>query len=234
VSSHSAPDVVCCQSAGRGPQLFLRGGGRSWIKRSIKAASKKERQRKKRNIDSTNLRASVKLDPKAVPPGLLLQNELETQALAWLMGGCRPEALPTVNPLDAIEEAKLRLQSMPDVPPRVPRTLKSRQDDEDAEMNDGGEDGGEQQSEDVGSKGSRAIRPARSERGKVAAALQKKASRQGAGGRQGIDTDRALDEASMSDVKSLIISGIPSQHNRVQRRNHAGWRQRGRQCNQFQ
>ena len=192
VSPHSASDVVCCQSwrshgksAGRGPQLFLRGGGRSWIKRSIKAASKKERQRKKRNIDSTNLRASVKLDPKAVPPGLLLQNELETQALAWIMSGCRPEALPTVNPLDAIEEAKLRLQSMPDVPPRVPRTLKSRQDDEDAEMNDGGEDGGEQQSEDVGSKGSRAIRPARSERGKVAAALQKKASRQGAGGKQG-------------------------------------------------
>ena len=70
--------------------LRLRGGGRAWIRKTVKAASKKERQRKKRNIDSTNLRASVKLDSNAVPPGLLLKNELDNQAELWLRGGCCP------------------------------------------------------------------------------------------------------------------------------------------------
>jgi hypothetical protein len=41
----------------------LRGAGRAWIKRTIKQARKKERQRKKRNIDNTNLRASVRDSP---------------------------------------------------------------------------------------------------------------------------------------------------------------------------
>jgi hypothetical protein len=35
--------------------LHLRGGGRSWIKKTIKGVRKKERQRKKRNIENTNL-----------------------------------------------------------------------------------------------------------------------------------------------------------------------------------
>ncbi len=39
--------------------LRLRGGGRAWIKKTIKKATKKERQRKKRNIENTNLVASV-------------------------------------------------------------------------------------------------------------------------------------------------------------------------------
>jgi hypothetical protein len=136
----------------------LRGGGRSWIKRTIKAASKKERQRKKRNINSTNLRASVKLDPNAVPPGLLLKNELDNQAEAWLLGGCQPAALPTVEPLRAIEEAKKRLQALPDKKPPAPLALKSRRE-EDSKMIKGDED--EQEFQDVGSKGSRAVRPAK-------------------------------------------------------------------------
>jgi len=152
--------------------LRLRGGGRAWIRKTIKAASKKERQRKKRNIDGTNLRASVKLDPSAVPPGLLLKNELENQALLWLMSGCNLDALPTVEPLLAIEEAKLRLQAMPDKTQRVPRTIKSRQQEEDAKMHDG-KDGVKGEYEDVGSKGSRSVRPGKGARGLVSAALHK-------------------------------------------------------------
>jgi hypothetical protein len=139
--------------------MRLRGGGRSWIRKTVKAASKKERQRKKRNIDNTNLRASVKLDPASVPPALLLQTELEHQAEQWLLGGCRPEALPTVEPLKAIEAAKLRLQAMPDKPPRAPRTIKDRQAEEDDAMRVDADDRGD--GDDVGSKGSRSIRPGR-------------------------------------------------------------------------
>ncbi len=40
-------------------RLRLRGGGRAWIKKTIKKATKKERQRKKRNIENTNLVSSV-------------------------------------------------------------------------------------------------------------------------------------------------------------------------------
>ena len=142
-----------------GGAMRLRGGGRSWIRKTVKAASKKERQRKKRNIDNTNLRASVKLDPASVPPALLLQTELEHQAEQWLLGGCRPEALPTVEPLKAIEAAKLRLQAMPDKPPRAPRTIKDRQAEEDDAMRVDADDRGD--GDDVGSKGSRSIRPGR-------------------------------------------------------------------------
>lgn len=165
--------------------LRLRGGGRAWIRKTVKAASKKERQRKKRNIDSTNLRASVKLDPHSVPPGLLLKNELENQAEKWLMGGCRTETLPTVEPLRAIEEARLRLQSLPDKPQRVPRTIKSRQEEEDATMRDdkGGAD--DQTFEEVGSKGSRAIQKSKGARGMVSAALHKGSARKSAHIKQG-------------------------------------------------
>jgi hypothetical protein len=39
----------------------LRGGGRAWIRKTIQKEQKKERQRKKRNIDNTNLVASVSI-----------------------------------------------------------------------------------------------------------------------------------------------------------------------------
>lgn len=58
---------------GGGLTMRLRGGGRAWIKKAIKQARKKEKQRKKRNIDSTNLRASVHphhLFPPPPPPSL--------------------------------------------------------------------------------------------------------------------------------------------------------------------
>lgn len=48
--------------------LRLRGAGRAWIKKTIKQVRKKEKQRKKRNIDNTNLRSTVWFI--ATPPSL--------------------------------------------------------------------------------------------------------------------------------------------------------------------
>ena len=174
--------------------LRLRGGGRAWVRKTVKAASKKERQRKKRNIDSTNLRASVKLDPGAVPPGLLLQNELEHQAIEWVLGGCRPEALPTVEPLKAIAEARQRLLVEPGKPLRVPPRAIQGHQEEDAKMQDGGGGGGgggeEQFQNDVGSRGSRAVPKSKSSHVKLPHLRQKGA------GKRSDDTKRSSGKRS--------------------------------------
>ena len=202
--------------------LRLRGGGRAWVRKTVKAASKKERQRKKRNIDSTNLRASVKLDPGAVPPGLLLQNELEHKALEWVLGGCRPEALPTVEPMQAIDEARQRLQATPDKPKRVlPRALKSHQ--EDVRMQDGDDEGEEQSKDEVGSRGSRAVPKGKSSRG-MASPVRHKSSgkhsedakrpsrkRSGLRLRGGAPDTRCEDSSSVvSDDSSSVVSETSS------------------------
>ena len=87
------------------------------------------------------------------------------------------EALPTVEPLKAIDEAKLRLMSLPDKPARLPRTIKSRQEEEDTKMRDGkgGADEKQHQDDDVGSKGSRAV--PRKQRGMVSAVVHKGSSK---------------------------------------------------------
>ena len=207
--------------------LRLRGGGRAWIRKTIKAASKKERQRKKRNIDGTNLRASVKLDPSAVPPGLLLKNELDNQALMWLTNGCHLDALPTVVPLQAIEEAMLRLQALPDKAQRIPRTIKSRQQEEDAKVQDGKHGAAMKDVyDDVGSQGSRAVKSSKSARGLVSAALHKssikksahikqgaRSSNKGGGMRlRGGGPDMSDEESSsvVSDATSSVVSSASS------------------------
>ena len=50
---------ILCAFQGGPICLRLRGAGRSWIRKTIKKERKKEVQRKKRNIDNTNLAASV-------------------------------------------------------------------------------------------------------------------------------------------------------------------------------
>ena len=77
--------------------LRLRGGGRAWIKKTIKQARKKERQRKKRNVDGTNLRASVRLDPTEVSPYLLRSMDLHHHAMEWVMGDRDLDKLPVVK-----------------------------------------------------------------------------------------------------------------------------------------
>ena len=198
--------------------LRLRGGGRAWLRKTVKAASKKERQRKKRNIDSTNLRASVKLDPGAVPPGLLLQNELEHKAIEWVLGGCRPEALPTVEPLKAIEEARQRLQAEPGKPLRVlPRAIQGHQE-QDAKMQDGdGGGGGDEQSQnDVGSRGSRAVPKGKSSHVKLPSLRQKGAgkrrddTKRSSGKRSGLRLRGGAPSAPSDDSSSVVSDDTSS------------------------
>jgi hypothetical protein len=58
------------------PVLRLRGAGRAWIKKTIKQARKKERQRKKRNIENTNLRASVRQRRLLIPWNCFIESFL--------------------------------------------------------------------------------------------------------------------------------------------------------------
>jgi len=46
---------ACGPGAANPGAMRLRGGGRAWIRKTIKGVRKKEKQRKKRNLDTTNL-----------------------------------------------------------------------------------------------------------------------------------------------------------------------------------
>ncbi|EKX55404.1 hypothetical protein GUITHDRAFT_131609 [Guillardia theta CCMP2712] len=89
------------------PVLRLAGAGRAWIRKKVKAAVKKERQRKKRNIENTNLRASVRPDPKAINKHALLQIHMEEKALEWIRGGRNHSDMPVVDPVKFFESLEL-------------------------------------------------------------------------------------------------------------------------------
>ncbi|KAJ1484152.1 hypothetical protein T484DRAFT_1798027, partial [Baffinella frigidus] len=82
--------------------MRLRGGGRAWIRKTIKGVRKKEKQRKKRNLDTTNL-GQVKLEPGALPVGLRKVLEMSRRANEWLAGGADPEKMPVIMPDDYLK-----------------------------------------------------------------------------------------------------------------------------------
>eukprot|EP00960_Hanusia_phi_P037181 752779-Hanusia_phi.AAC.7 len=123
----------------RSPVLRLSGAGRAWIRKKVKSAVKKERQRKKRNIENTNLRASVKLDPKRINKHVLLQMHLEERALEWIRAGCNHSDMPVVDPVKFFEgiEYSQNQSNLAVEGGNEPETLKIEQPEEEKRSREG-------------------------------------------------------------------------------------------------